>query len=169
MIHAPRTAPLHAGSKSAAAALRHGKPPPDFTLLYCPPPLGSTPTGQARATGGGGPWNSVFDFPSRGLLRSAIVPRRSRSRRGVRTRRRPARPGPSVRMPGGERRRTALPTMATPTSAPIAPEARTPGPFRLKDIVGCIPKVELNPGLQPVCQMRAVGEFGGRALARAGK
>lgn len=36
---------------------------------------------------------------------------------------------------GIARRAITLPTMATPTIAPIAPDARTPGPLRLKDIV----------------------------------
>ena len=37
-------------------------------------------------------------------------------------------------------------TRAKPTAMPIMPEAITPGPFRLKDIVWHIPWVELNPG-----------------------
>ena len=39
----------------------------------------------------------------------------------------------------------APPISSAPDRAPIAAETSTPGALRLKDIVRCIPRVELNP------------------------
>lgn len=61
---------------------------------------------------------------------------------------------------------TVPPTSSAPVSTPIVAETITPGPLRLKDIVRCIPLVELNPrSATGVPNTRKQG----LALARKGK
>jgi hypothetical protein len=54
------------------------------------------------------------------------------------------------------------PISATPVSAPIAPDASTPGPLRLKDMISLSPRLSSVCRLQPVCQLRATGERKGQ-------